>query len=555
MVPVTSRGQVVKLKGGIAYTVKPNYPIGIQADGYGRITDHTLLFDLPFAGMATEEVAVLATDSDGDKEVEVVYPWRFVMPKTSAAATDRGQHAYVKHNNELQVTTAGLTYVHDVGVVVDVIGTTHLVVESRQQVPIAGLTLAEGNMLRGDASGNAEAFSAKTSGRILVGDATTVNSVAVSGDATLSAAGVVAIASDVIINADVKTDAAIAWSKMAALASAHLLVGSAGNVATDVAVTGDMSITNAGVTAIASDVIVNADVKSDAAIAWSKMAALVSAHLLVGSAGNVATDVAITGDVTISNTGVTAITADTVINADVKSDAAIAWSKMAALASAHILVGSAGGVATDVAMSGVIAITNAGVTSIVADSVVNADVNAAAAIAFSKLAALASGNILVGSAGNVATSVTMSGDATLANTGALTVGQTLDAGNAANVGAAGSGLALAARANWTDAGTGDITITAPFAVKVMVTDVIACNHTANGANANTVQLCAGAAGANPITDAMSLNGLTDGLIVRPTTVDDDGNGIVAAGVDLYLRQVKVAGVMGGTLHIRAIPVA
>ncbi len=34
---------------------------------------------------------------------------------------------------------------------------------------------------------------------------------------------------------------------------------------------------------------------------------LTSAHLLVGSSGNIATDTAVTGDVTISNTGVTAI--------------------------------------------------------------------------------------------------------------------------------------------------------------------------------------------------------------------------------------------------------
>jgi hypothetical protein len=93
-----------------------------------------------------------------------------------------------------------------------------------------------------------------------------------------------------------------------------------------------------------------------------------------------------------------------------------------ALASAHIFVGSAGGVATDVAMTGDIAITNAGVTSIAAGVIVNADVSASAAIDYSKLATLTSGNVLVGSAGNVATSVTMSGDATIIASGALTIG-------------------------------------------------------------------------------------------------------------------------------------
>jgi len=56
-----------------------------------------------------------------------------------------------------------------------------------------------------------------------------------------------------------------------------------------------------------------------------------------------------------------------------------------ALPSAQILVGNGSGVATAVAMTGVIAITNAGVTSIVDNSIVNADINSSAAIAYSKL--------------------------------------------------------------------------------------------------------------------------------------------------------------------------
>jgi hypothetical protein len=57
-----------------------------------------------------------------------------------------------------------------------------------------------------------------------------------------------------------------------------------------------------------------------------------------------------------------------------------------------------------------------------ANRITNVDIAANAAIAFSKLAALTSGNILVGNGSNVATSVAMSGDATLSNTGALTIG-------------------------------------------------------------------------------------------------------------------------------------
>lgn len=147
-------------------------------------------------------------------------------------------------------------------------------------------------------------------GDIFVGDATnTAVGVTPSGDITLTNTGVFGIAADVIVNADINAAAAIAFSKLAALPSAQILVGSAGNVATAVAVTGDVTITNAGVTAIAAGVIVNADINAAAAIDFSKLAALTSGNILVGNAGNVAASVAMSGDVAISNAGVTTIQA------------------------------------------------------------------------------------------------------------------------------------------------------------------------------------------------------------------------------------------------------
>lgn len=94
-----------------------------------------------------------------------------------------------------------------------------------------------------------------------------------------------------------------------ALTNGHIFVGNASNVAADVAMTGDITITNAGVTAIGSGVIVNADINAAAAIAYSKLAALPSAQILVGSVANVPTGVAMSGDATISNTGVLTIAA------------------------------------------------------------------------------------------------------------------------------------------------------------------------------------------------------------------------------------------------------
>jgi len=80
------------------------------------------------------------------------------------------------------------------------------------------------------------------------------------------------LADDTIQNVDIKSDAAIAFSKLAALTSAQILVGNGSNVATGVAVTGDISINNAGLTAIAAGVIVDADISGSAAITGSKIA-------------------------------------------------------------------------------------------------------------------------------------------------------------------------------------------------------------------------------------------------------------------------------------------
>jgi len=56
-------------------------------------------------------------------------------------------------------------------------------------------------------------------------------------------------------------------------------------------------------------------------------------------------------------------------------------------------------------------------------SITNAKVSATAAIDYSKLAALTGGNLLVGNGSNVATSVTMSGDCTMDNSGAVSIGE------------------------------------------------------------------------------------------------------------------------------------
>jgi len=126
-------------------------------------------------------------------------------------------------------------------------------------------------------------------------------------------------------------------------------------VPTATALSGDVTINSSGVTAISAGVIVNADISASAAIALSKLA--------TGALPREIT--ALSGDVTINSSGVTAISAGVIVNADINASAAIALSKLAtgALPTA-ITVASA---------------------NIVDGTIVNADISGTAAIAGSKI--------------------------------------------------------------------------------------------------------------------------------------------------------------------------
>jgi cytoskeletal protein CcmA (bactofilin family) len=120
------------------------------------------------------------------------------------------------------------------------------------------------------------------------------------------------------------------------------------------AVTGDITGTvssdlTAGAsitTAIAAGVVVNADINTSAAIAHSKLANITAGQVLLGNASNVPTATALTGDVTVNNTGVTAISAGVIVDADINANAEIAVAKLADGAARQLLQTAANG--TDV---------------------------------------------------------------------------------------------------------------------------------------------------------------------------------------------------------------
>lgn len=107
----------------------------------------------------------------------------------------------------------------------------------------------------------------------------------------------------------------IADSKLSQLTTANKVAGSAIQLGADPGLedsTGlkiklDGSTLALGASGLSVNSIANAQIASDAAIALSKLAATSSAYMIVGNGSGVPAYVEVTGDVTISNAGVTAI--------------------------------------------------------------------------------------------------------------------------------------------------------------------------------------------------------------------------------------------------------
>lgn len=143
-------------------------------------------------------------------------------------------------------------------------------------------------------------------------------------------------------------------------------------------------------------------------------------------------------------------------------------------------------------------------TVVLSGSIVNADIDAAAAIAFSKLASLTSGNILVGNGSNVATSVAVSGDVTLSNAGVATV----------------------------------VSGTTSTAGKLQLTDSTSSTSTTTAATPNAVKTAYDLANGKPGLDTAQtwtkgqrgeITALTDGATITPDFADSNNFSVTLGG--------------------------
>ena len=158
-------------------------------------------------------------------------------------------------------------------------------------------------------------------------------------------------------------DDAVTGAKIAdnAITAAHIADGTI--IAADIA---DGSVTSAK---ILDGTIVDADINAAASIAHTKLANATAGQVLLGTTTTgVVTATTVSGDVTITGAGVTAIASGVIVDADVNAAAAIAASKISGTA---ITAADTGTVTSTMILDG---------------TIVNADINASAAIGLGKLA-------------------------------------------------------------------------------------------------------------------------------------------------------------------------
>ncbi len=142
-----------------------------------------------------------------------------------------------------------------------------------------------GEILNADLAGSIAYSKLSLSGALVTGDLAASMLVPIgkggTGETTANAALNALLPSQASANGKVLasngTDTSWASALTSTLTSANIFVGNGSNVATAVAVTGDIAIDNAGLTSISSGVIVNADINASAAIDGSKLVAATNA--------------------------------------------------------------------------------------------------------------------------------------------------------------------------------------------------------------------------------------------------------------------------------------
>lgn len=185
----------------------------------------------------------------------------------------------------------------------------------------------------------------------------------------------------------------------------------------------DVVSSNGGIVVNANDIALTLANSTLAIVAGGvKLADLPTGQILVGSGSNIATAVAVSGDVTVTSGGVFTLTSGAVTG-DKIADGGIDLDKLASGVAGQIIVAGATGVPAYATASGDVTINSTGAVTIANNAVTTAKI-ADTAVTLAKLQTLTAGQIIIGtSSGN--TAVTLSGDATVSQAGVVTVDGTV----------------------------------------------------------------------------------------------------------------------------------
>jgi hypothetical protein len=214
---------------------------------------------------------------------------------------------------------------------------------------VTSTMIADGTIVNGDINAAAAIAATKISGTSVVKSDFGAKGALVVGTGVGTTASVAVGTNDYVLTADSAAASGVKWALAPAAGGFVTSVNGLTGAVTGVVRTADTgtvtstmildgTILNGDINASAAiaysklnvaNSIVNADISSSAAIALSKLATSTAGNIIVYNASGVPTAVAETGDITISDTGVTAIASGVIVNGDISSTAAIEISKIA----------------------------------------------------------------------------------------------------------------------------------------------------------------------------------------------------------------------------------
>lgn len=187
-------------------TIFEGAPVGDDGSGYGRL----LVAGDPFRGFAQEQCDN-SSGSDGDEDILVRHLGKIKLSVTGASISTNGRAVYASDSNTFTLTKSTNSKIgHQVGYDSDnSLAVVLFYPYGGESVDLSELEdVARGSIIVGSTSDRPAELDAKGDGKILVGDGTDLASVAVSGDITLTNAGVVALAAD-CVDSDEIADGAV----------------------------------------------------------------------------------------------------------------------------------------------------------------------------------------------------------------------------------------------------------------------------------------------------------------------------------------------------------